>query len=104
MSIKHLTFKEYINSKEQLIDSLKNEPVGVQNYVVSNYCKLSIGESIKDKNIQLLKPNDNIQVEWNYSNKESPDCIAIIIEGKSHDMYWKNEKIATWIKKNTKDL
>ena len=104
MSEKHLTFKEYLNSKEQLIDSLKNEPVGVQNYVVSNYCKISIGESIREKSIMLLKPNDSIQVEWNYSDKESPKCVSIVIEDVSHDVYWKDDKIATWIKKNTKDL
>jgi len=104
MSIKHLTFKEYLNSKEQLIDSLKNEPIAIEEYEVSNYCKISLGESIKDKSVIMLKPNDSIQVEWNYTNKKYPQCLSVMIEGVSYQAYWKDDKIKTWIAKNTKDL
>jgi len=104
MSIKHLTFKEYLDSKEQLIDSLKNEPIAIKEYVVSNYCKISLGESIKDKNVLMLKPNDTVNVEWNYTDKNAPQCLSVMIENTTYGMYWKNDKITKWIQKNTKDL
>lgn len=104
MSIKHLTFKEYLNSKDQLMSGLVKEPIGIVEYEISNYCKISLGDSIKTKTVTTLKPDDVVSVEWNYTNKKSPKCLSMTLEGVSHNVYWKNEKILKWIEKNTKDL
>ena len=103
MSIKHLTFKEYVNSKSILLNGLNKDPIAVTEYVVSKYCKISLGESLLDKEVLSLKPDDILSIKWNYANTDNPKCLSITTESKTFISYWKSAKIKTWLNKNTKE-
>lgn len=104
MSNMHLTFKEYLNSKDKLISSLNKKPETVNEYTITKYCKISLGESIKDKTVISLKPNDIIKVKWLHESVEYKRCSSIKIENEKYISYWKPKKIHNWLEKNTKGL
>ena len=46
-----LTFKQYLESKEQLLKAIENTPISLVEYEVKKYCNLSIGETEDDKEL-----------------------------------------------------
>ena len=101
MKIPHkLSFKDYVISKNQLMDAIKQTPIQTSTYNVKKYCKLVIGESKNNKSSISFKPNNTIEVEWLYEDMDNPTPVSIIVDGDSHDIYWKGEKLTSWLSKN----
>lgn len=101
----NLSFKQYIESKERLRESILKDPIVKINYAFKKYCKFPTGIK-EEKQFVSLKPNDVVTVAWKYT---SPDHRLIeSIEFNNEDeivfTYWKDDKIANWIKTNCVEL
>lgn len=109
MDEKKLSFKEYMASKEQLLEAAKtNIPEQTVNYSVRKYCKLVLGESKTEKMYIPLKPNHQVSVKWLYDDLENPTPLEIIFNGvvdvpeeERFTTFWEGEKLRKWLDRNT---
>ena len=106
-----LTFKQYLESKNQLINAMDNVPVALQEYEVRNYCSLTVGEDDDEKQVITLKPKNRIVVEWQYDTVARPLPLSVKVIGvtdidecESFPTYWTNEKLKKWLSHHTKEL
>jgi hypothetical protein len=105
-----LTFKEYLESKEKLLEAIKSSPVQKSSYNVSKYCKLVVFNEDQKQTI-LLKPGHQVIVEWIYDNLADPQPVNLQIEDIKNPMIdeisyttiWKGMKLKEWLKKNTSE-
>ena len=77
---KKLTFKEYLKSKECLIEATKKLPHQVVTYKVRRYCKIAVGESKEEKRQINLKPNQSVLVEWLFTSPNNPAIVGLKFE------------------------
>lgn len=103
-----LTFKEYLDSKEQLREAIRITPKQTVHYTVNKYCKLIVGESKNDKSQINLKPKQIIIVEWLYTDINNPTACTIKFEGVcstidtiEYGSYWQSQKLQKWLLRNT---
>ena len=109
MTEKKLTFKDYMQSKEKLLEAAENNtPEQTVNYSVRKYCKLVIGESKQDKIYVPLKPKHQVSVKWLYEDLENPTPVEILFNGVSDvptaegfATFWEGEKLRKWLDRNT---
>lgn len=109
--MKKLSFKEYLESKQQLLQAISESPIQTLSYDVVKYCKLVVGEK-DDKQHIALKPKNQIVVEWKYLDVNStPEPISIrfentkdVNESEDYNTYWSGEKLKKWLSKNTTEL
>ena len=100
----HLTFKQYLESKAQLLGSIENTPTSVVEYEIRKYCTLTLGESEDEKVTIGLKPKHKIIVEWQYTDvtKPTPESIRIIgltnvDEMQENATFWSGTKLTNWL-------
>lgn len=108
--MKKLTFKEYLESKEQLREALLQTPVVTKEYEVRKYCSIAIGESDDDKRVIGLKPKHRLIVEWRYDDVHNPapqwikfKDVKGFEETEEHAPYWSNQKLQKWLTRHTKE-
>jgi hypothetical protein len=106
-----LTFKQYLNSKQQLREAVKQSPVHIAEYLMRKYCKLPVGESKEEKEYIALKPKHKVIVEWDYKDVDNPDLLSIFFEdvdgvdaGNEYQSYWSNERFKKWLLRNTREV
>lgn len=104
----HLTFKQYLESKEQLLKAIENTPITILEYNVRKYCSICIGESEEEKRLISLKPKNKIVVEWDYSDFLNPTPTSIRITGPNNMLndepvstFWSGYKLNKWLLRNT---
>lgn len=100
-----LTFKEYLESKEQLRQAISQTPIRVVEYSVRKYCKIPLGESQEEKVLVSLKPKQKIIVEWLYEDINNPKPVNVTLESSSEpfSVYWQGWKLEKWLNCNTKE-
>jgi hypothetical protein len=107
-----LTFKQYLDTKQQLVNAIAENPIQQSTYTVTKYCKLTV-EDENDKRVVSLKPNQMIIVEWQYEdiNDNCPTPLAIrfhdvdtVDESVDFDTSWTSEHIIRWLNKNTCEI
>ena len=97
---KFLTFKEYNESKEALLQASKSLPKIITEYVIKKYCKLPILlDCVKD--YIPLKPMDNFKILWEFNADSSVHVKSIIIDNTHYTPCWQDEKIIKWIDSTT---
>ena len=108
--MRHLTFKEYLESKERLSEAVENTPKQTTTYDVTKYCRLVVGESKDDKTTISLKPKNRIIVEWEYLSIDNPTPLSIKFDGakdvdpfNDHTTFWQGKKLQTWLWRNTRE-
>lgn len=101
------TFKDYLDSKQKLKESIAKTSKCKSIYNVTKYCRLIIGEK-NNKSTISFKPNEKILIEWFYPTPEStPEVVSIIINNKNSidedylNTYWSADKLLKWLNKNT---
>ncbi len=106
-----LTFKQYLATKDQLREAIKQTPVRKAEYVMRKYCKLPVGESKDDKQYIALKPKHKLIVEWNHKELENPDLMSICfddVEGvdktEEFKSFWSDDRFKKWLLRNTREL
>ncbi len=100
----HITFKEYLDSKDRLREAVKETPVRVVEYEVRKYCKLPVGTCKEEKVYLSFKPKQTLIVEWLYTdfNNPKPTCV----KNKDFEIfptYWKGKMFEKWLMRNTKE-
>ena len=100
----HLTFKEYLESRNQLLKAIENTPISIVEYEVRKYCNMTIGENETEKELIGLRPKNSLIVEWRYDDINNPTPISIKFKGlKELDesdqfpMYWDGSKLKKWL-------
>lgn len=104
-----LTFKEYMESKQQLISAIESCPERTAVYKIRKYCKLPIGEGKEDNQSVVLKPKQKLIVKWKYF-KETPDATSIQVADPGNPLaedevktFWKSERLIKWLSRNTNE-
>jgi hypothetical protein len=110
MNEQKLTFKQYLESKNQLIEKAKEISIVDEKRRVLKYCKLPtfiIKTNICEHNLNL-KPNDTITCQRiiKENQKDFVRCFFMVDDDKtpsdrSFFPRWNQEKIQKWIDKNT---
>lgn len=104
-----LTFKQYIESKEQLLKAIENTPISIVEYEIKKYCSIALGESQDEKQLIGLKPKQKIVVEWRYLSIDNPviDTIQLIglnevDSNEKYTTFWTNSKLTKWLARHAK--
>lgn len=99
-----LTFKQYLESKEQLLKAIENTPTAIIEYEVKKYCSLTVGETEEEKQLIGLKPKHKIVVEWLYNSVHNPSPNSIRVVGPkdvNEDekllTFWSGTKLSKWL-------
>ena len=107
-----LTFAQYLESKEQLREAIKETPVQEVRYAVRKYCKIPLGESKETKEYISLKPKQDVIVKWLYENVEDPTPIEIRVDGetvaeeyrdRAWETFWTGERLDKWLSTNARE-
>lgn len=105
-----LTFKQYLDSKQQLRQAIENTPVSIVEYEVRKYCSIAVGEAKEDSTLVGLKPKQKVVVEWRYDSMEDPTIVHIkfkdvkqLDEDEEHQMFWTSAKLKKWLARHTKE-
>lgn len=103
-----LEFKQYYESKMRLLEAADSSPRVVLHYRLKKYCKVPIHEKI-DSNEKLyfsLKPDDELEILWEYDTPETPTVryIRILETGETVFPVWNSGKIFNWILNNTEEI
>ena len=98
--MKKLTFKEYYESKEALLQASLNLPKIVTEYIVKKYCKLPVILEA-DKDYIPLKPKDAVKILWEFHGDDTVHVKSIMIEGIAYSPVWSDEKIKKWVESTT---
>jgi hypothetical protein len=103
-----ITFKQYLDSKDQLRKAIEKTPIAVVEYEIKNYCTLTVGETDDNKASIDLKPKNRIFVEWRYDDIENPTPLSIRTVGptqltESHSTFWSSTKLKKWLCRHTKN-
>ncbi|PPD55701.1 MAG: hypothetical protein CTY12_00145 [Methylotenera sp.] len=100
----HLTFKQYLESREQLLKAIENTPTAVIEYEVKKYCTLAVGENDTEKELVSLKPTQKIIVEWRYDDINNPTPLSIqfsgvstLTEDEQYSTFWTGNKLTKWL-------
>lgn len=102
-----LSFKQYRESKEQLLRSIANAPVSIIEYEIKRYCTFAIGNTDEVQMVGL-KPKQSIVLEWSHM----PSGVAVleairligvnnIDEREIHSNDWSRIKLTNWLARYT---
>jgi len=105
-----LSFKQYLESKEQLCKAIAETPVAVNEYEVKKYCSLKVGESKVDEQNISLKPKHKVIIEWRYDNPNDPTVMSVkfvgldqVDETFTFATSWTGKKLQKWLQRHAKD-
>lgn len=103
-----LNFKDYYQSKKKLLEAIDSSPKVRLKYKLDKYCKLPLHENVdSDKKIYYaLKPDDVVEIIWEYDSPDNPTvrCIKILESGETYFPVWHSTKIFNWTLKNTNEI
>jgi len=103
--MEQLSFKQFLDSKEQLLKAINNPPVNVLEYEIRKYCTLYVGDSQETKELISLKPKNKIIIEWLYEDLNDPQPINIQFEGLDYSdeyvTFWSGTKLNKWLSRHT---
>lgn len=99
--MKKITFKEYYESKEQLLKASNNLPKIINEYIIKKYCKIPVLTQENKKDYVPLKPKDVIKILWEFQDVKNPQVKHITINETTYLPCWNNEKIKNWIDSTT---
>lgn len=110
MAKKKLTFKEYFNSKEQLLEAVTRTPKRTAEYTVRKYCKLPVGESKDTREYIPLKPKQVIAVDWLYEDIDNPTPMGLrfqdvknVEDTNLYATFWEGKKLLKWLLRNARE-
>lgn len=112
MDIKKISFSEYYESKQQLLEKAEEIPRIYSHYEMRTYKRVPVKESYDDEDEKIyvnLKPKDRIKILWEYENLYYPTArnFVVITEEDSQEYYfpcWGNKKLMHWVITNTREV
>jgi len=109
-NIKELSFTEYFNSKQQLLEKAEDTPRIYSVYELHAYKKVPLKESYDDDNKFYIsfKPKDQIKILWEYEDIYYPTArnFVVISEDGQETYYpcWGSKKLLKWVLTNTDEI
>jgi len=104
-----LTFKQYLEGKEQLRAAIANTPLTIVEYEVRKYCSIYIGESKVEGKIVGLKPKHKLIVQWRYDSMDDPTPEHVKFIGVANltedeqPVFWTGQKLHKWLMRHTRE-
>jgi hypothetical protein len=105
---KRLSFKEYYESKKNLLAACDSVPRIRNEYRLTKYCKFPVFEALDgDEKVYVsFKPKDKIEILWERANEfddyPTAKCMVLLSESKKEVFpCWNNKKIHRWIASST---
>lgn len=95
--MRKLTFKEYWESKEALLQASNNLPKIITEYIVKKYCKLPIQLDEAERDYISLKPHDTFKILWEFHADNSVHVQCFIMDEVNYTPCWQDEKIKKWV-------
>ena len=92
-----LTFKQYLDSRSQLLEAVNRPPKSKIVYQIKKYCTLKLYEG--DTGLGL-KPGNQLTVEWDYANPQSPTPLNATFNGKNVQVAITTAKFTKWLLSN----
>lgn len=108
--IKELSFTEYFNSKQKLLEKAEDTPRIYSLYELETYKKVPVKESYDDEDKFYLsfKPKDRIKILWEYEDIYYPTArnFVVVSEDGSETYYpcWGSKKLLKWVLSNTREI
>lgn len=103
-----LEFKQYYESKKKLLEAVDSSPRTKVSYKLQKYCKVPLYEKVDsvDKIYYALKPDDTVEILWEYDTLNTPTVryIHIVEAEQTFIPAWNSSKIFSWLMNNTKEL
>ena len=93
-----LSFKEYYESKQQLIKASESNVRMTIEYTVLKYCKVPVINEQLEKEYIPFKPKDSVRMMWEF-NGDDPILISFysLTEGEQHYIpAWTSLKSHEW--------
>ncbi len=104
--MKKLTFKQYLEEKEKLVEKIAENPRQTIHHIMRSYKHVDIITENNELIRVKLKPDDVLIVDWLYESPydKFPEPTKVIIEKKNGEKYQgkpKNNKVKfnKWISK-----
>lgn len=95
--------QEYLASKEQLTQAVKQQPNIVVDYEVVKYTKLPTGQSKDVCEYVILKPKDVVKIEWLFDSQgETATVVSYMINDVVYHNFNNSERVIKWLHTNTK--
>lgn len=109
--LNELSFSEYYNSKQKLLESAEECPRIYSYYSMINYRKMPLLEDY-DNNEKIyisFKPKDKIKILWEYENIYFPTAKKFIVfrDDNITENYvpcWSNKKLLKWVMNNAIEI
>ena len=103
-----LTFKQYLESKDQLLKAIGNRPIQIIEYQIDKYCSLEVGKH-EDRQVLQLRPKNKLVVEWQFESADDLKPTALSISVKDSSIIdpnleftpADNEKLIRWVTRHT---
>lgn len=101
----HISFSDYIRSKQQLREALLQDPIHTVVYEVKKYCRIPLGETKDSKEYYNLKPKQYVSVKWKYADLDGiPEPLSVTIpldEGDTNlPTFQTGERLMKWLSTN----
>lgn len=109
-NIKELSFSEYYLSKKKLLETAEECPRIYSHYTMTKYKRVPVVENYDSEKIYIsLKPDDNIEILWEYENIYFPTARSFVIldsDGTRKTYYpcWSNKKLLSWVMNNAVEV
>lgn len=108
--IKKLSFSEYYQSKQKLLEKVEDTPRIYSLYELKAYKKVPLKESFEDEEKFYIsfKPKDRIKILWEYEDLYYPTArnFVVVTEDGSETYYpcWGSNKLLKWVLSNTREI
>lgn len=111
--IPKLTLQQFIDSKEQLLEALRLDPIVTLTYTCLKYTKLIVIAEDDTEHVISFKPKDKIQLKWKYNILEecfdehshiSRECLSLYIDESQYTIIKSMNQLERWLKVNTLQL
>lgn len=97
-----LSFKEYCESKEILLESSTTKVMFNTTHIVNKYCKIPL-YLIDAKVYVSFKPRELILIEWQRVGS-TIELSSICVHDQTYNSVWVAEKIKSWVQQTTTQL
>lgn len=101
-------FKQYYDSKKKLLEAVDSCPRVKLSYKLEKYCKLPLYENVDSdsKTYFSLKPDDEIEILWEYDTPDTPTVryIRIVDTQQTFSPAWSSVKMFNWVVNNTIEI
>lgn len=103
-----MDFKAYYRSKVKLLEAVDSSPKVKLKYKLLKYCKIPLAESVdsSNKSYIALKPDDIIEILWEYDSLDSPTVRYVKLIETDQTMFpvWSSNKIFSWALNNASEI